>query len=268
MPFSTLPVLGPIARTVGDVALGLDAMVGELWSDPLSLPARPGEFSAAIAAPVGPKRVAWSADLGVSPVDPEIAAICAAAVARFAEAGARVEEACPDLSQAVEVFHAIRGVNHLAAFEPLVAAEGERVIPEIHESLARARRVPIERFAWAERERAAMFGRLMDFFETHDVLVCPAAVMAPFPAEWRRVDRLGNHQFDSYIDWIAITFAISLLGVPVLSLPVGFTAAGMPVGIQIIGRPRGDAAVLAAGAVLEAVIGAPGRIPVTPRAAA
>jgi amidase len=268
MPFSTLPVLGPIARTVGDVALGMDAMVGELWSDPLSLPARPGEFSAVVARPIGPARVAWSADLGVSPVDPEIAALCAAAVGRFAEAGAVVEEACPDLSQAVEVFHAIRGVNHLAAFEPLVAAQGERVIPEIHESLARARSVPIERFAWAERERAAMFGRLMDFFETHDVLVCPAAVMKPFPAEWRRVDRLGNHQFDSYIDWIAITFAISLLGVPVLSLPVGYTADGLPVGVQIIGRPRGDAAMLAAGAVLEGVIGAFGRMPVNPRAAA
>jgi len=271
MPFSTLPVLGPIARTVADVALGLDAMVGERWSDPLSLPARPGEFSAALARPVAPARVAWSADLGVTPVDPEIAAICAAAVARFAEAGAAVEEACPDLSQAVEVFHAIRGVNHLAAFAPLVEAEGARVIPEIHASLERARAVPIERFAWAERERAAMFGRLMDFFETHDVLVCPAAIMPPFPAEWRRVDMLGNHRFDSYIDWIAITFAISLLGVPVLSLPVGFTAAGLPVGIQIIGRPRGDAAVLSAGAVLEQVIGAHGRRPVdpvSPRAAA
>jgi amidase len=268
MPFSTLPVLGPIARTVGDVALGMDAMVGEVWSDPLSLPAEPGVFSAAVAAPVGPRRVAWSADLGVTPVDPEIAAICAAAVARFAEAGAAVEEACPDLGHAVKVFHAIRGVNHLAAFAPLVEAQGERVIPEIHASLERARTVPIERFAWAERERAAMFGRLMDFLEVHDVLVCPAAIMPPFPAEWRRVDRLGNHQFDSYIDWIAITFAISLLGVPVLSLPVGFTKAGLPVGVQIIGRPRGDAAVLAAGAVLEAVIGAPGRRPVTPRAAA
>lgn len=264
MPFSTLPVLGPIARTVGDVALGLDAMVAELWSDPLSLPAQPGAFSAALARPVGPARVAWSADLGVSPVDPEIAALCTAAVARFAEAGAVVEEACPDLSQAVEVFHAIRGVNHLAAFAPLAAAEGARVIPEIHASLERARGVPIERFAWAERERAAMFARLMDFFETHDVLVCPAAIMPPFPAEWRRVDRLGNHAFDSYIDWIAITFAISLLGVPVLSLPVGFTGAGLPVGIQIIGRPRGDAAVLAAGAVLEQVIGAPGQRPVDP----
>ncbi len=268
MPFSTLPVLGPIARTVADVALGMEAMAGELWSDPLSLPSAPGMFTGAVAAPVAPKRVAWSADLGVTPVDPEIAAICAAAVARFAEAGAAVEEACPDLSQAIEVFHAVRGVNHLAAFDPLVAAEGERVIPEIHESLARARRVPIERFAWAERERAAMFGRLMDFLETHDVLVCPAAIMKPFPAEWRRVDQLGNHRFDSYIDWIAITFAISLLGVPVLSLPVGFTAEGLPVGVQVIGRPRGDAAVLAAGAVLEQVIGAKGRRPVTPRAAA
>jgi amidase len=264
MPFSTLPVLGPIARTVADVALGMEAMAGESWSDPLSFASRPGLFTGAVAAPVAPTRVAWSPDLGVTPVDPEVAALCAAAVARFAEAGAVVEEACPDFSQAVEVFHAIRGVNHLAAFDPLVAQHGERVIPEIHESLARARRVPIERFAWAERERAAMFGRLMDFFETHDVLVCPAAVMKPFPAEWRRVDQLGNHRFDSYIDWIAITFAISLLGVPVLSLPVGFTADGLPVGVQIIGRPRADAAVLAAGAVLEGIIGAPGRRPVDP----
>jgi Asp-tRNA(Asn)/Glu-tRNA(Gln) amidotransferase A subunit family amidase len=101
MPFSTLPVLGPIARTVADVALGMEAMVGESWSDPLSLPSRPGMFTEAVVAPAAPRRVAWSPDLGVTPVDHEVAARCAAAVARFAEAGG---VACDEDARVVLVF--------------------------------------------------------------------------------------------------------------------------------------------------------------------
>lgn len=265
MPFSPLPVLGPIARTVADVALMFDAMVAEHWRDPLSLPASPGAFSAALAERRVPKRIGFSPDLGITPVDPEIAAITAAAAARFAEAGVAVEEACPDISDAIEIFHAIRGVNHLAAMTPLVEQYGERVIPEIHYSVERAAGLPIERYAWAERERARQYFRVMAFFERHDLLVCPTAIMPPFPAEWRRVEELNGHRFGSYIDWIAITFSISLTGCPAISVPCGFTAAGLPVGLQIVAPPRQEGRLLAAAQVFEDIVGALGRKPVDPK---
>ena len=78
------------------------------------------------------------------------------------------------------------------------------------------------------------------------------------------MDKLGNHDFDSYIDWIAITFTLSLTGCPVISVPCGFTASGMPVGLQILGRPRGEAALLRTAAWCEEVLGAYGRTPRDP----
>jgi len=265
MPFNTLPVLGPIARTVGDTALMLDAMVAECWSDPLSLPVRPGEFTAAASGRKLPHRVGFSPDLGVTPVDPEIAGIVEAAAMRFTDAGVAVEYEAPDLSSGVEVFHAIRGVNHLANMGPLCEQYGERMTPEIHYSVERAAGLPITRYAWGERERAQMFQRAMAFFDTFDLLVCPTGIMEPFPAEWRRVDTLHGHAFDAYIDWIAITYTISLLGCPAISVPCGFNRNGLPVGIQLVGRPRGEGDLLAAAQVLEDILGALGRNPVDPK---
>lgn len=265
MSFSTLPVVGPITRNVADCGLMLDAMAGEVWTDPLSLPtAAPGHFTQAATTPKRPGRVGFSMDLGVTPVDPEVAKVVEAAIARLAEAGAGIERAAPDLSQGRDVFHAIRGVNHLAAFAPMIAQYGQGVIPEIHSSTERAASLPIADYARAENARAAMFQRLMDFLADHDFLIVPTAIMTPFPAEWRRVERLGNHEFDSYIDWIAITFTLSLTACPIISIPCGFTASGMPVGLQILGRPRGDAAVLGMAAWCEAVLGAFGRKPIDP----
>lgn len=265
MPFNTLAVLGPIARTVADTALMFDAMVGEVWSDPLTLPVIPGQFSKAAAARKAPRRIGFSADLGVTPVDPEIRAIVTEAAQRFAEAGIAVEDEAPDLSNGVEVFHAIRGVNHLANMGPLCERYGDRMIPEIHYSVERAAKLPITRYAWGEKERAQMFLRAMAFFDEFDVLACPTGIMEPFPAEWRGVASLNNHQFDAYIDWIAITYTISLLGCPAISVPCGFTKSGMPVGLQLVGRPRGEADLLAAAQIFEDVVGALGRNPINPR---
>lgn len=265
MPFNTLAVVGPIARTVADTALMLDAMVGECWSDPLTLPVIPGQFGKAAANRKAPKRIGFSPDLGVTPVDPEIAAIVEAGALRFRDAGVAVEHEAPDLSNGVEVFHAIRGVNHLANMGPLCETYGDRMIPEIHYSVERAAQLPISRYAWGERERAQMFLRTMAFFDDFDLLVCPTGIMEPFPAEWRRVDTLHGHEFDAYIDWIAITYTISLLGCPSISVPCGFNKNGLPVGIQLVGRPRGEADLLAAAQIFEDVTGALGRLPVDPR---
>lgn len=265
MVYSMLPVVGPITRTVADCGLMLDAMAGEVWTDPLSLPsAAPGTFATAATSPRKPGRVGFSMDLGVTPVDPEVARVVRGAMDRLAEAGASVTDETPDLSQGRDVFHAIRGVNHLAAFAPMIAQHGARVIPEIHASTERAAGLPIADYARAENARAAMFQRLVDFLATHDALICPTAILTPFPAEWRRVERLGEHVFESYIDWIAITFTLSLTGCPIISIPCGFTAQGMPVGLQILGRPRGEASLLQLASWCESVLGAHGRKPVDP----
>jgi len=264
-PFDTLAVLGPIARTVGDTALMLDAMVGEIWSDPLTLPVVPNQFVKAAERRRAPRRIGFSPDLGVTPVDPEIASIVEAGALRFRDAGVAVEFEAPDLSNGVEVFHAIRGVGHLASMELLCDRYGDKVIPEVHESIQRARKLSASQYAWGQRERAYMFQRTIAFFDQFDLLVCPTGIMEPFPAEWRRVNTLHGHEFASYIDWIAVTYTISLLGCPSISVPCGFNSNGLPVGIQLVGRPRGEADLLAAAQIFEDLTGALGRLPVYPR---
>ena len=102
------------------------------------------------------------------------------------------------------------------------------------------------------------------FMQTYDLLLCPTAIVPPFPVEQRYLAELNGHRFPSYIDWVTIAFAITLTGCPALSLPCGFTRSGLPVGLQIVGKPRGEAALLAAAAAMEDLLGLAGRVPMTP----
>ncbi len=91
--------------------------------------------------------------------------------------------------------------------------------------------------------------------------------MPPFDVDVRYVEEVDGHRFDNYVDWIGITFAISLSGCPALSAPAGFTTGGLPVGVQIVGPPRGEGRVLAAAALLEEATGIAKRLPIDPMAA-
>jgi amidase len=265
-PFQTLAVEGPMAREVRDVALLLDAQAGLDPRDPLSF-ARPAtSFAEAADRPVPLRRVAFSADLGgITPVDPEIAAICRAAALRFGELGAAVEEACPDLSRATEVFTTLRAASFVAGKAPLLASHRVRLKPEVIWNIERGMRLTADEIGVAERERGEMQRRMAAFLADHDLLCCPAAIVPPFPVERRYLEELDGHRFPSYIDWVAITYAITLTGCPALSLPCGFTAAGLPVGLQIVGPPRGEAMLLTAAAMLEDVLGLGGSVPLDPR---
>ena len=118
---------------------------------------------------------------------------------------------------------------------------------------------------WAERERAAMQARMAAFFGEHDLLLCPAAIVPPFEVEMRYLEKLGEHRFPSYIDWVSITYAISLTGCPALSLPCGFTADGLPIGLQLVAPPRGEARLLQAAAMMEDLFDVARTVPIDPR---
>jgi len=264
-PFDTLSVEGPMGRSVGDVALMLDAMAGWRPEDPLSLPAPEESFQAAAATRRPPRRVGYSADLGISPVDPEVRAICAAAVRRFEEAGAAVEEACPDFSDAPETFQVLRGAGFVAGLGPLYEQDRDRLKPDIRWNIEYGLSLTADRIGRAERARGALYHRMVAFFTTYDLLACPAACVPPFDVKTRWVREVGDTVLDNYVDWLRLTFAITLTACPAISIPCGFTADGRPVGLQLVGRPRGEAALLAAAAALEEIIGLSPAVPIDPR---
>lgn len=261
-----LAVEGPMARSVEDTALLLDAMTGESPLDPVSLP-RTESFLKAARSGWLPKRVAFSADLGITPVDPEVAAICRAAAARFADLGVIVEEAHPDLSEAHDSFQVLRGLGFAAGYSGLLKEHRDKMKPEVIWNIEKGLSFSMADIVRAENNRAAMFRRMNAFFDTYDLLLCPATIVAAYPVEERYVKECAGHTFSNYVEWLAIAYAITLTTAPALSLPCGFTADGRPVGLQIVARPRGDACVLAGARALERVLDLRPVAPIDPRTA-
>jgi len=261
----TLGVQGPMARNVEDLALLLDAMSGEHPADPLSLPLLPESFRSAARSGNKPKRVAYSPDLGITPVDPEVAAITRKAAERFAEAGVVVEEAHPDLREAHECFHVLRAFDFAISKAALLRTKRDLLKPEVIWNIEEGLKLTVEQIERAEAQRVAMTTRTLEFFKTYDLLLAPATIVAPFPVENRYVAECAGTKFDNYVEWLGIVYAITLACVPALSLPCGFTASGLPVGLQMVGPPRADAQLLAGAGLLEDVLGLRGTTPIDPR---
>jgi amidase len=111
-----------------------------------------------------------------------------------------------------------------------------------------------------------MTARVVEFFGTYDLLLTPATIVPPFPVENRFVSECAGKTFNNYVEWLAIAYAITLVCCPALSLPCGFTATGLPIGLQIVAAPRGEAQLLAGARVLEDILGLRGTTPIDPRA--
>jgi amidase len=261
----TLSVQGPMARNVEDLALLLDAMSGEHAADPLSLPALPTSFLSAARSNRKPKRIAYSPDLGITPVDPEVKAVTRKAAERFAEAGAIVEEAHPDLRQAHECFHVLRAFDFAISKAELLRTKRDLLKPEVIWNIEEGLKLTVEKLERAEAQRVAMTARALEFFETYDLLLAPATIVAPFPVENRYVAECDGKKFDNYVEWLGIVYAITLACCPALSLPCGFTASGLPIGLQMVAKPRAEAQLLAGAKVLEDILGVRGTTPIDPR---
>jgi amidase len=263
--FDPLWVEGPMARNVPDLALMLDALAFADSRDPWTRPAPQRSHVAAVMAARPPRRVGYTPDLGLSSVDPEVAAICAAGARRFESMGAVVDDEVPDLSGAIEAFQTLRALLFATLRGELLARERARINPSIVWNIEKGLQLRVDEIITAERLRAAIFQRMTAFFEHHDLLCCPVVAVPPFPVEQAYPTRIGEQHLTSYIDWMFLTFVITLTGCPALSLPCGFTADGLPVGLQIIGPPQGDAAVLEAAALLERDTGLAALLPIDPR---
>lgn len=266
LPFDNLWVQGPMARNVGDVALMLDAMAGEHPDDPISLTAPLQPFVNAIDNPRTPKRIAYSPDLGgIVPVAREVAEICAAAAERFSELGATVEEACPDLRDARDIFHVLRANQFVGDLGEIISGNKDKVREEVVWNLEQGTKLSVGELAEAERKRGALYARAAEFFTTYDLLVTPAAIVAPFDVKIRAINEVEGHKFENYFDWYTIAYAITATSLPAMSVPCGFTQAGLPVGLQFVGPPRGEAPLLAAATLFEGLMGISHTLPIDPK---
>lgn len=265
-PFSPLAVEGPMARNVADVALMFDAEAGYHALDPLSQVGPHASFAQAASRPQRPLRVAYSTDLGIAPVvDREVSAVCRAAADQLAKDGVTVEEAHPDLGEAGKDFLTLRGAVYLARVAPLLQKYRELMKPEVIANAEFGMRLKLRDVVAAEIAQGEIVRRVAQFFEDYDLLLCPTVLCPPFDVNQRYPEELDGVRFDGYMGWLVMTYAVTVTTCPVMALPCGFTKSGLPIGLQAIGKPRGEAALFSAAAYLESLFGIAARTPVDPR---
>ena len=261
----TLWVEGPMARNVDDLALMLDAGVGQQIDDPLSFDHTGPSFVEALQGTGMPKRVAFSPDLSIVSMEKEIAKVCCGAATVFADLGADVTDEIPDFSGVLEAFQTLRAVLFATMMEPILTQHRDQIAPEIISNIERGLSINPSQIFDAERARIELYKNVTAFFETHDFLICPAASIAPFPVDQRYVKEIDGKPCETYIDWFSITFALTMTACPTISVPCGFTSGGLPIGIQIMGKPRGEASLLRVAKRFEQAVGISIQLPITPR---
>ena len=202
-----------------------------------------------------PRRVAFSPDLGVTPLEPEIADLCRSAAARFESLGVAVEEVAPDMAGAEESYKALRAFGFALSHGDLLKEHPSKFKPEIVQNILEGLALSCEDLIQAQKTQTEIRKKAIAFFESYDLLLTPTAIVPPYPLEQRYVTSCGDQIFDNYVDWLAIAYVITLVSLPSLSLPCGITAAGLPVGLQMVGKPRGEADLLSAALLLEEVMG-------------
>ncbi|WP_062354936.1 amidase [Herbidospora yilanensis] len=247
----TLGVSGPMARTVPDLALFLTAIAGPDASSPLSIREDASIFGGSLETDVSRLRIAFSPTLGGLPVDAETTRVTALAAEAFRGLGATVEHADLNLTGADEAFRTYRAWWYAATYGDL-----EGVGENVRWNVEKGREVTGDDLATAERLRTRLWHRVNGFFGTWDYLIAPVSQVPPFPVEDPYVRSVDGLQMPDYLAWMRSCYLISVLGVPALSVPCGFTGSGLPVGVQIIGRPWDDLGVIKVGHAFERVTGA------------
>jgi len=267
LPHQVLSVIGPIARNVADVALGLDAMARFDPRDPRTRPLCGGSYRTAAEAPRRPPRAAFSMDLGgMARVSAEVRGVVDDAVARLAAAGLDIADQAPDVGRARDAFLPIRAFQFAALYRDALAAHRDRLKPEVIWNIEEGLKLTAADLAAAEVARAHARDAMVAFIARHGVLITPTAPVAPYPVEKRYVDEIDGAPLATYLDWLVLGYAITVTGCPAISIPCGYTAAGLPVGLQLIGFPYGEADLLRTAAWCETVLGASLTAPIDPRA--
>lgn len=240
-PFS---VPGPMARTVQDVALAMAAMSGPDDRSPIALEA-PGEiFLNPLARSFKGCKIAFSANLGGLPVEPEVAKVVESTRAVFQELGCEVINDEPEISEADEIFMLWRAWRTELRITPLLkdhrALLKDTVIWNAEQGLS----ITGPQLVRAEAKRTELYHRMREFFKKYEFLVLPVSQVAPFPIDQEYPQEINGVKMKTYIDWQKSAYHISALGNPAISVPAGFTSTNLPVGIQIVGRHRDDFGIL------------------------
>jgi aspartyl-tRNA(Asn)/glutamyl-tRNA(Gln) amidotransferase subunit A len=247
----------PLARTVRDVALMMNAIARHDRRDPFALPDDGVDYLAACDEPFAGARggalvrIAWSSDLGFAPVEPETREIAGAAARAFSEVGLRVEEASPDLGDPSVILKTLYGGAQAGAHAARSPEQKAQMDPELVEYAEASASLSVVEYLRAVAARQALVDALRRFFERYDLLLTPTICLPAFPLGLVGPTEVAGRKV-THLGW-TLCYPFNYSGQPAVSVPAGWTASGLPVGLQIVGRRLEDALVLRAAAAFEAL---------------
>lgn len=238
--WSPLSTAGPMARSVADVALFLSAMAGFYAPDPTALPDDPAQFRASLAKSEKGARIAWFTNMGGLPFEPEIARVVNANRHVFGDLGCVVEDAEPDFSGVDDAFPVLRHLSYHSNYAAIAREHPTLVKDTIKWEIAEAERQSAADVARASARQAKMFRDVTAFFSRYDAFICPVTQVEPFALTTEYPMTVNGVAMPTYIDWMRSCWYVTFMQCPAISVPAGFSARGLPVGMQIVGKPRGD----------------------------
>ena len=242
--WNSFAVDGPIARTVEDTALMLSVLAGPDSRSPICLPESGSIFLKSLERNLKGVRIAWSPDLGGLPVDSRVTETLEAQRHVFEDLGCVVEEGFPDFSDADEIFKTFRAWFYELKLASLLPEHREKIKETVIWNIESGMKLSGPELGRAEVKRTALFHRVREFMQDYDFLALPVSQVPPFPVEQEYVSEINGLQMGTYLDWMRSCYFISVTGQPAISVPCGFTAEGLPVGLQLVGRPQDDLGVL------------------------
>ncbi|MCW6030025.1 amidase [Pantoea sp. JK] len=250
--WESLEHIGPMTRSVRDSALMMSVMAGPDMRDRHSIPCNDVDWLAALNKPLGGMRIAFSADFGYIAVDPEVRDIVTHAARRFArELGAELDEVDPGIADEGATFAALVAFeSDLSGMRNMQAELGSRMSPHLSAMLQHDWRA--ETFTDANTTRKKLCNQMWRFMQHYDLLLSPTLAVPPFPLNMQGPEIINGRMVRSD-HWLSFCFPFNFTGQPAASVPAGFTASGLPIGMQIVGRHLDDGLVLAASAAFERI---------------
>ena len=246
-PWSALSVQGPMARTVQDTALMLSAISGPDARCPVALTDAGELFNPLVHSlerDFDGVRIAWSMDIGGLPVDPRIISVIERQRGIFGELGCDIDDACPDFSDAHEVFMTMRAAGMAATRAELLRIHRDKLKDTVIWNIEEGMKLNAAEVGMAELKRAALYERVRKFMETYEFMVFPVSQHPPFDVTQPYLTEVNGVKMETYIDWMRSCYYITATGHPSISVPCGFTDEGLPVGVQIVGRHQSEFGVL------------------------
>jgi amidase len=251
---------GPMGRTVRDVAMLLSVMAGHDARQPLSIAQDGSAFAQALHPEARGLRIGWLGDLGGHlPFEPGILPLCEAALQRFETLGAHVEPLslgypCDEIWQTWLTWRRFLVAGTLG---PLGAdpKKHAKLKPEAQWEYDQGQGLSGPQVYAASTNRTRLYRHMVSLFERYDLLVLPSAQVWPFPADWTWPREVAGRTMDTYHRWMEVVIIPTLAGLPAMSVPAGFSASGLPMGMQLVGKPHGELALLRAAAAYEQCVG-------------